>query len=294
MPKRRPASCGSPRRTERTWRSWTTASASRRSAPPVWASPRCKSAPPRWAGSASSSPSQRAVPGLFSASHCRRRRGEQKLETLRILVAEDHPLFRKGMITLLGSVPEFEVVGEATTGEEAVARAAELLPDVVLMDLQMPNVNGIEATRRIVSESPSIRVLVVTLLEDDESVFMALRAGARGYVLKDADEEEMVLSIRAVGKGEAIFSPTIATRVLAYFASSPAGGGAPPRAFPTLTDREREIVKLIAQGHPNPSIARQLSLSTKTVGNYVSNIFTKMQVADRAQAIIRARDAGLG
>ena len=198
------------------------------------------------------------------------------------------------MISLLSTVPEFEVVGEARTGEEAVAHALHLQPDIVLMDLQMPEVNGIEATRRILQQNPSVRILVVTLFEDNDSVFMALRAGARGYVLKDADEEEMVLSIRAVGKGEAIFSPTIATRVLAYFASSPAGGGAPPRAFPTLTDREREILKLIAQGHPNPSIARQLSLSTKTVGNYVSNIFTKLQVADRAQAIIRAREAGLG
>jgi DNA-binding NarL/FixJ family response regulator len=215
------------------------------------------------------------------------------LETLRILVAEDHPLFRKGMISLLSSVPDFELVGEAATGEEAVARAAELQPDVVLMDLQMPEVNGIEATRSILQESPSVRVLVVTLFEDEDSVFMALRAGARGYVLKDADEEEMVLSIRAVGKGEAIFSPAVAERVLAYFAASPPGG-VPPQAFPTLTDREREILHLLAQGHPNPSIARQLSLSTKTVGNYVSNIFTKLQVADRAQAIIRARDAGLG
>jgi DNA-binding NarL/FixJ family response regulator len=214
------------------------------------------------------------------------------LETLRILVAEDHPLFRKGMVSLLSSVPEFEVVGEAATGEEAVERAVDLQPDVVLMDLQMPNVNGIEATRRILRESPSIRVLVVTLFEDDDSVFTALRAGARGYVLKDADEEEMVLAIRAVGKGEAIFSPAVATRVLAYFASpQPA---AQPQAFPTLTDREREILRLIAQGHPNPAIARQLHLSTKTVGNYVSNIFTKLQVADRAQAIIRAREAGLG
>jgi DNA-binding NarL/FixJ family response regulator len=216
------------------------------------------------------------------------------LETLRILIAEDHPLFRKGMISLLTSVPEFEVVGEAKTGEEAVLRAAQLQPDVVLMDLQMPEVNGIDATRRILQESPNVRILVVTLFEDEDSVFMALRAGARGYVLKDADEEEMVLSIRAVGKGEAIFSPAIATRVLAYFAASPPGGTPPPQAFPTLTDREREILNLIAQGHPNPSIARELSLSTKTVGNYVSNIFTKLQVADRAQAIIRAREAGLG
>jgi len=214
------------------------------------------------------------------------------VETLRILVAEDHPLFRKGMISLLSSVPEFEVVGEAATGEEAVARAAQLRPDVVLMDLQMPEVNGIEATRRILQESPNVRVLVVTLFEDDDSVFLALRARARGYVLKDADEEEMVLAIRAVGRGEAIFSPAIATRVLAYFASPQPT--APPQVFPTLTDREREILHLIAQGHPNPAIAKQLSLSTKTVGNYVSNIFTKLQVADRAQAIIRAREAGLG
>jgi DNA-binding NarL/FixJ family response regulator len=215
----------------------------------------------------------------------------RRLETLRILIAEDHPLFRKGVISLLSSVPEFEVVGEARTGEEAVVRAADLQPDVILMDLQMPEVNGIEATRKILQESPSVRILVVTLFEDDDSVFMALRAGARGYVLKDSDEEEMLASIRAVGRGEAIFSPAIATRVLAFFAAS-SPGGAPPQAFPTLT--EREILNLIAQGHPNPSIARQLSLSTKTVGNYVSNIFTKLQVADRAQAIIRAREAGLG
>ncbi len=161
------------------------------------------------------------------------------METLRVLVAEDHPLFRKGMIALLSSVPEFEVVGGAATGEEAVARASELQPDVILMDLQMPQVNGIEATRRILRDDPGVRILVVTLFEDEEPVFMALRAGARGYVLKDADEEEVVLSIRAVGKGEAIFSPAIATRVLAYFSAS-AQGGAPPQAFPTLTEREHD------------------------------------------------------
>jgi DNA-binding NarL/FixJ family response regulator len=216
------------------------------------------------------------------------------MDTLRILVAEDHPLFRKGVIALLASVPEFEVVGEAATGEEAVVRAAQLQPDVILMDLQMPQVNGIEATRRILQESPSVRILVVTLFEDEDSVFMALRAGARGYVLKDADEEVVVHAIRAVGRGEAIFSPAVASRVLAYFAASPPGGGTPPQAFPTLTEREREILNLIAQGHPNPSIATQLHLSTKTVGNYVSNIFTKLRVADRTQAIIRAREAGLG
>ena len=215
------------------------------------------------------------------------------MDTLRILVAEDHPLFRKGVISLLSSVPEFEVVGEATSGPEAITSAAELQPDVVLMDLQMPGGNGIEATRDIVHESPSVRVLVVTLFEDDDSVFMALRAGARGYVLKDADEEELVRAIQAVGRGEAIFSPAVAERVLAYFAGSPLAK-VPPRVFPMLTDREREILNLIAQGHPNPSIAKQLSLSTKTVGNYVSNIFTKLQVADRAQAMIQAREAGLG
>lgn len=214
------------------------------------------------------------------------------METLRILVAEDHPLFRKGVISLLRSVDGFEVVGEAATGKEAAERAAELQPDVVLMDLQMPGVGGIEATRKIAQESPSVRVLVVTLFEDDDSVFMALRSGARGYVLKDADEEELVRAIRAVGRGEAIFSPQVAERVLAYFAAPrPA---APPQVFPTLTDREREILNLIAKGYPNPSIARELSLSPKTVGNYVSNIFTKLQVADRAQAIIRAREVGLG
>ncbi len=215
------------------------------------------------------------------------------METLLILIAEDHPLFRKGMVSLLDTVDGFEVVGEAATGAEAASLAEELQPDVVLMDLQMPGGNGIDATRRISEQSPSVRVLVVTLVDDDDSVFMALRAGARGYVLKDAGEEEMVQAIRAVGRGEAIFSPQVAEKVLAYFAS-PQPRTAPPRAFPELTDREREVLELIARGHPNPSIARALSLSTKTVGNYVSNVFTKLQVADRAQAIIRAREAGLG
>jgi DNA-binding NarL/FixJ family response regulator len=214
------------------------------------------------------------------------------MDPLHLLIADDHPLFRKGMRAMLGSVPGLVVIGEATTGAEAIERATALQPDVVLMDLQMPGGNGVAATRAILQASPQIRILVVTLFEDDDSVFTALRAGARGYVLKDTDEEEMVRAIRAVGNGEAIFSPAVASRVLAYFAAPrPA---APPQAFPTLTEREREILNLIAAGRANPAIARQLSLSAKTVGNYVSNIFGKLQVADRAEAIIRARDAGLG
>ncbi len=211
---------------------------------------------------------------------------------IRILVAEDHPLFRKGVVALLESVSDFEVVGEAKTGEEAVELAGELSPDVILMDIKMPGMGGIEATRELSRQIPSVRVLVVTLFEDDESVFMALKAGARGYVLKDADEEEMIRAIRAVGHGETIFSPAVAERVLAFLAAPrPA---AHKEAFPTLTDREREILGLIAEGRNNSEIARRLFLSPKTVGNYVSNIFTKLQVADRAEAIIRAREAGMG
>lgn len=210
------------------------------------------------------------------------------MDTLRILIADDHPLVRKGLRSVLGAVPEFEVVGEAATGREAAERAAALQPDVVLMDLQMPGGSGIEATREVVRTSPQIRVLVVTLFEDDESMFTALRAGARGYVLKDAHEEDVVAAVRAVGRGEAIFSPSVANRLLSYFAAPRA-----PEVFPTLTDREREVLKLIARGVSNAVIAKQLGLSPKTVGNYVSNIFGKLQVADRAEAIVRAREAGL-
>jgi DNA-binding NarL/FixJ family response regulator len=212
-------------------------------------------------------------------------------EPLRLLIADDHPLFRKGMRTLLGTVPDFALVGEAETGQEAVTRSLDLQPDIVLMDLQMPGGSGIEATREIVAASPTTKVLVVTLFEDDDSVFAALRAGSRGYVLKDTDEDEMVRAIRAVGNGEAIFGPGVASRVLAYFAASRRGA---PQLFPTLTDREREILHLLAQGKSNPVIAQALRLSAKTEANHVSNIFGKLQVADRAEAIIRAREAGLG
>jgi DNA-binding NarL/FixJ family response regulator len=208
----------------------------------------------------------------------------------RVLVVEDHPLFRKGVVALLEAVDGLAVVGSAASGEEAVTRAASLRPDVVLMDLQLPGMSGIEATRAIVAARPEIAVLVLTLFEDEESVFLALRAGARGYVLKDADEEELIAAVRAVHRGEAIFSRSVAERVLAYFAAPrPA-----PKVFPALTDREREILGLIARGRSNPAIAKELFLSPKTVANYVSAIFAKLQVADRAEAMIRAREAGLG
>ena len=213
------------------------------------------------------------------------------MEPLRVLIADDHLLFRDGLRALLKAAPDTELVGEATTGEEAVALAAELQPDVVLMDIQMPGGNGIEATRRIVHDSPHVRVLMVTMYEDDNSVFMAMRAGARGYLLKGAKYDEVLRAIRAVGAGEAIFSPAIAARLIDYFATiRPA---APPQVFPELSEREREILALIAQGHKNAEIAERLYLSPKTVRNHVTNILDKLQVADRAQAIIRAREAGL-
>jgi DNA-binding NarL/FixJ family response regulator len=212
--------------------------------------------------------------------------------SIRLLIADDHPLFRKGLRTLLGAIPDFAVVGEAETGPEAVAISTELQPDVILMDLQMPGGSGIQATREIMSASPNARILVVTLFEDDDSVFAAIRSGARGYILKDTDEEEMVRAIRAVAHGEAIFGPAVATRVLAYLTNGLPD--APPQSFPSLTEREREILNLMARGLTNPVIARTLSLSPKTIANHVSNIFSKLQVADRVEAVIRAREAGLG
>jgi len=213
------------------------------------------------------------------------------MEQLRVLIADDHPLFRKGMRGLLESVPEMEVVGEAATGQEAITLAADLAPDVIVMDLQMPGSTGIAATRAILNASPHIRILMVTLYEDNESVFTAIRAGARGYILKDAGADEITAAIQAVGRGEAIFSPAIANRLIDFFATP--YPQVPKDIFPTLTSREREILQLIAQGQTNAEMAQQLSLSVKTVQNYVSNVYSKLQVADRAQAIIRAREAGL-
>ncbi len=211
---------------------------------------------------------------------------------IRILIADDHTLFREGVSALLASIPDMVVVGEASTGEEAIAKAGDLQPDVILMDIQMPGVNGIEATRRILNTSPHIGVIVVTMFQDDDSVFAAMRAGARGYILKGADQAEMLRAIRSVASGEALFGPAIATRLMNFF-SSPKPP-APPQAFPELTNREREILDLIAEGLNNIQIAQRLTISPKTVRNHVSNIFNKLQVANRSQAIIRAREAGLG
>ena len=212
------------------------------------------------------------------------------MEALTVLIADDHPVFRKGLRALLASMPALELAGEATNGEDAIRLAEQLQPDIILMDLQMPGGGGLAAIRQIVRTSPHIRILVVTMFQDDDSVFAALRAGARGYVLKDMDDEEITRAIVAVGRGEAIFSPAIAERLMTFFATRPA---LPMEIFPELTESERSVLALMAQGVNNDEIARRLSFSNKTVRNYVSNIFSKLQVADRAQAIIKAREAGV-
>ena len=217
---------------------------------------------------------------------------DQAAGRIRVLIADDHAVFRKGLRTLLESVEETEVLGEAATGEKVIEQAAALQPDVILMDLQMPGTNGIEATRRILESSPHVAILVLTMFEDDDSVFASMRAGARGYILKGEGQTEILDAIRAVARGEAIFGPGIAKRLISYFMALDTS--TTPQVFPELTDREREVLDLIAHGYTNTEITNRLVLSPKTVRNHVSNIFSKLQVADRAHAIIRAREAGLG
>jgi DNA-binding NarL/FixJ family response regulator len=210
---------------------------------------------------------------------------------VRVLIADDHPLFREGMRGRLDRVADIEVVGEASSGDEAVKLAREFGPEVILMDIKMPGKNGIEATREILQTNQEIGVLMLTMFQDDDSVFAAMRAGAKGYLLKDSGGEGVVHAIRAVASGEAVFGAGVAERIIGFFSAPRA---APQRAFPDLTEREEEVLFLVAQGKGNREIARQLFVSLKTVRNHVSNILLKLQVADRSQAVIRARDAGIG
>jgi DNA-binding NarL/FixJ family response regulator len=210
--------------------------------------------------------------------------------TLRIVVADDHAVVREGLRALLSAVDGYDLVGTAATGREAVRAAVDFSPDVLLMDLQMPDMTGIEAAREIGRAAPTVAVLVLTMFDDDDSVFAAMRAGALGYVLKGASPEQMIRAIAAVADGEAIFGPEVARKALTYLSSPPATA----QPFPELTPREREVLALIASGLSNPAIARRLNLAPNTVSNHISNIFAKLQTASRAEAIVRARSAGLG
>src|SRR5665213_1288464 len=208
-----------------------------------------------------------------------------------LLIADDHPAYRRGLELMLAGTPDITIVGEADTGGRAVELATSLTPDVILMDLRMPDLDGIEATRRVRQSGSMAAVVVLTMFEDDDSVFAAMRAGARGYLLKGAEQQEIERAIRAAAAGEAIFGPQIAQRVVAHFAS---GAGSTAAAFPSLTEREREVLEMVAAGKGNATIAHELMISLKTVRNHVSNVFTKLQVSERAQAIVKAREAGLG
>ena len=213
--------------------------------------------------------------------------------TIKVLIADDHPLFRQGLRAALADAASISVVGEASDGTAAVTAACEPGVDVVLMDLHMPGTGGIEATRQIAARSPGTAVLVLTMFDNDESLFTAMRAGARGYLVKGAERDEIVRAIEAVAAGDVVFGAGVAARALAFFATAPAGSRA-ARPFPELTDREIEILQLVADGCSNLDIARRLHLADKTVRNHVSNVFAKLQVSDRPQAIVRARQAGLG
>lgn len=211
---------------------------------------------------------------------------------MRVLLVEDHPMFRDGLARMLESVEDVEIVAEAGTGEEAVQLAEQLKPTIVLMDLNLPRMSGIEATKRIIQKQPNIGILILTMYDDDSSVFAAMRSGARGYLLKEANRNEIIRAIQAVGDGEAIFSPSIARRMMYYFEAR--SKQAQVDVFPQLTEREREVLDHIARGENNASIASGLGLNQKTVRNHVSNILSKLHASDRAHAIIMAREAGLG
>lgn len=219
-----------------------------------------------------------------------------KTENIRLLVADDHALFREGLRALFSATPGVEIIGEAASGEETVVLVDRLLPDIILMDINMPDMDGIQATRQILHAHPTIGVIMVTMLEEDASLFAAMRAGARGYVLKGAHHQELLQTVQAVASGQVLFGPSTANRIMGYFQEIEADlkPALPEETFPELTPRELEVLQLLAQGANNSQIADQLVITGKTVRNHITSIFSKLQVADRAQAIIRARDAGLG
>jgi DNA-binding NarL/FixJ family response regulator len=219
--------------------------------------------------------------------------GEQTNALTRILVVDDHKLFRDGLIALLGDAPDTEVIGDAATGAQALQQLETLNPDVVLMDIMMPDMNGIEATRKIRDERPETQVVMLTMLEDDDSLFAAMCAGAHGYILKGSDKADVLRTVRAVAQGEALFGPAIAERLTTFFQHAE-GKGMSVSPFSELTDREREVLDLMAEGVDNATIADRLYISNKTVSNHISNIFTKLDLSGRAQAIVAAREAGLG
>lgn len=218
------------------------------------------------------------------------------MDPIRVLIVDDHRLFREGVQAILKGAASIQAVGEAATGQEAVQQTAVLDPDVVLMDIQMPDMNGVAATKQILKEKPGTAVLMVTMIEDDDFIFAAMRAGALGYILKGADKEEMIQAIRTVAGGQAIFGPAVARRLTGYFQDMQASPqrGRYPKLFPELTDREFEILDHIAQGKNNETIAGELHIAVKTVSNHSSNIFNKLQVVSRAEAIVLAREAGMG
>ena len=215
-----------------------------------------------------------------------------KQQPIRLFIADDHALFREGIRALISATNDIACVGEAAAGEEAIRQIESLQPDVVLMDINMPGINGIEATRRILHAHPATGIIMVTMLEDDASIFAAMRAGARGYVLKGANHQELLQAIRAVAQGQVLFGPAIAGRITHFFAKAQPAGAEQP--LPELSEREREILVLMSRHFTNPEIAQQLGIGEKTIRNHVSNIFNKLQVATRAQAIDKARQAGLG
>jgi DNA-binding NarL/FixJ family response regulator len=212
---------------------------------------------------------------------------------IRILVADDHPVVRGGLVALLRTIADFDVVGEASDGEAAVREAQLTHPDIVLMDVRMPGLDGVEATRRIRAAVPGTRVLILTMYDDDATVFTAMQAGAQGYLLKEAEQEEIVRAVHGVMAGEAIFGPGVAERVLGYFSGSPTSPST-DYPFPELTERERVVLELLARGRRTTEIAGELFLSPKTVANNMTSIFAKLQVAGRAEAIVRAHEGGLG